>query len=154
MELKNIIKHLVQQCNIEAISLKDLSKELTNLYNQVESHEIALKSKDGEISRLYDDYKYSKELLADYKRKYVDPVEVLKSNQLQFEKEKFKFEVEKEYMKREVSIYKEIVASLTTVHSRYDEHYGGNNNCSYNSGMKADKPNLPHHTKFGETNNA
>ena len=143
MEIKDLIKSLVQQCNIDSISTKDMAKELGQLYTQVESLEAQRKRLEelhnGKATELL---KVQTEL-ADFKRNFVDPVETLKTKRVAFEQEKFKFDVEKEYMKREVEIFKEIVKSLTTNHSMSESYYGGNNGSNWSKSPITDKPVIP-----------
>jgi hypothetical protein len=142
-ELKDIIKSLAQQCNIESISTKDLAKELGTLYSQVETLENKLKAETESKSSYYKGMTDAQTALAQYKTTYVDSVESIKLSKANFEKEKFKFEVEREFIKKETEIYKELTRSLTSTVMRNENWYGGNNGGSWSKGEQSDKPNLP-----------
>ncbi len=78
------------------------------------------------------------------------PVWKIKADRVEFEQLKFKFEVEKEYMKREVCIYREMIKSLTASHN-FNENYNGGGQgygASWTKNMTTDKPFLPTETNF------
>jgi len=143
MEIKDLIKSLVQQCNIESISTKDMAKELGQLYTQVENLDAQKKRLEETNTSKCNELIKAQQELADFKRTFVDPVTTLQAKRVTFEQEKFKFDVEKEYMKREVDTFKEIVKSLTCSHSVAESYYGGNNGSNWNKNQVTDKPNLP-----------
>ena len=142
MEIKDIIKSLVQQCNIESISTKDMAKELGQLYTQVETLEQEKKRLQESFINMSKERDNLTNQLREYKVSHVEPVETLKFKKAEFDKEKYKFEVEREYMKREVEIYKEIVRSLTASHTP-SEYYNSGNGSNWSKNMVTDKPGLP-----------
>ena len=142
-DLKDVIKSLVQQCNIESISTKDLTKELSSLYDKVLSLEQENKNNHEVNTSLRNQLRAAEENLAKYKTTHVDPVDKIKTDREAFEKEKFKFDVEKEFLKKEVDIYKELTRSLTCTVQRNENWYGGNSGGSWSKGESADKPVLP-----------
>lgn len=143
MEIKALIRNLVQQCNIESISTKDLAKELGKLYQEIESLESLNKQLDANCTLNAKALTKERSEYAEFKAKYVEPVDSIEKRKQELDKERFKFDVEREYAKRENEIYKEIVRSLTTTHGQNESYYGGNNGASYNRSQIVDKPNLP-----------
>lgn len=157
MEIKDIIKSLLQQCNIESISTKNLTNELGDLYNSVDNLELKLKQAQDCNKRKCDELDSYLKLMVIYQRDYVTPKDELDKKMRDLEREKFKFEVEREYQKREVVIYKELVASLTAKRSSYENYssYDGSNGASSNRsyGLNIEKPNFPQNSpdfKIGE----
>lgn len=143
MEIKDIIKSLVQQCNIDSISTKDLIKELTDLYQKVETLESETEKASKDKSYWFNEYQQAEQALKDFKVQYVTPAEELAKQKAQLEQDKFKFDVEKGFAVREVEIYKEIVRSLTVSYSFNENYSGGSNGSYYNRYSQGDKPNLP-----------
>lgn len=156
MEIKDIIRGLVQQCNIESINTKDLTHELSNLYDSVQRLERELKETKKYYEQESKDRREIEKDLEKYKAKYVTPVEDVRKEKEELEKEKFKFTVEKVYMVREVQIYRETLAALTSRHHSYESYNkyssdGSNENRSY--GLNVDKPNLPGQPNFDPPKN-
>lgn len=147
-KIKEIVKGLVQQCNIEAISTKSLATELTNLYSSIETLERDLESYKTFNTQAEKANAQLRLEYENYKRTYVDPVEALKADRAKFDKEKFKFEVERMYQQREVEIYREIVRSLTVSRNYSESYYGGGNGSSWSKQDSTDKPSLPLNTKI------
>lgn len=142
-DVSQVIKSLVQQCNIKALQSKDLVRELTTLYQSVENLERDLQLAEDRKKNLTEKLVSVEDELRRYKETYVTPVEQLKTDRANFDKEKFKFDVEREYAKREIVIYTELVKNLTSVRSTSESYYGGNNGTSWNHNQVLDKPCLP-----------
>jgi hypothetical protein len=141
-ELKDIIKSLAQQCNIESITTKDLAKELGTLYSSVEKLEGDVKSEKEWRNRVEKQLSDANSELAKYKETHVIPYDKLLADRNAFEKEKFKFEVEKEYVKKETDIYKELTRSMVASIAR-SEYYSSPNGNNWNKSEQVDKPMLP-----------
>ena len=142
-DLKDVIKSLVQQCNIESISTKDLTKELTTLYGSVEQLESEIKRLKASEEVQNKDRIRAQDELAQYKRTHVEPADKLAKDRIAFEREQFKFSVEKEFLKKETDIYKELVRSLTATVMKNESWNGGNNGGYWSKGEQSDKPMLP-----------
>lgn len=153
MNAQELIKNILQQCKIDALSTKDLVQELTELYGKVGQLEIDLKNCQGYYKEEKSKFEQSQKELNMYKIEFVTPLIENKKIKDELAKEKFKFEVEKTYKDREITIYQEILKTVTSSISNSENYYGGNNGSNWNKSQNVDKPSMPNvdsKIKFGE----
>lgn len=142
-EIKDIIRSLVQQCNVESISTKNLAHELGELYGRVERLQDEVKSANESLAIYRKETEKAREELEKYKRTYVDPVDLITANRRQLDLDTFKFNLEKEYLSRENNILKETLRVVTSNVS-FDE--------SYNGGSHGSSGHYNKHTRFNDAN--
>lgn len=153
MNINEVIKTLIQQCKIESISTKDLVKELSELFDEVKQLEKRNNYLTEELKKEKLSYSEIENKLNKYKREYITPIEELKKLKDELFKEKFKFDIEKEYQRREIVIYQEILKTVTCSITHSENYSSGSGNNYYNKHQNVDKPSMPNSgftTKFGD----
>lgn len=138
-QLSKIIEKLSQQINVEAISKKDLVQELTTLYAEVKKLEIgnknfkeSIEKKDKKIVKLEQDIIPSEKL----KKAALE----LTRQEKDHKEEKFKFDIEKEYIERENTRLNEILMAILATKSV--NYYDSSNGSSMNYNENPVKPTL------------
>lgn len=151
--IQETVKLLIQQCKIESLSSTDLIKELSNLFDKVSFLEKDNINKQEKVDRLIKEKFNLEEHIAELKKEFVYPAMELKKKTDSLEREKFKFDIEKEYKDREVVIYKEFVRCLTASHTFSESYNAGQASGAYHhKSQNVDKPSFPSRTevKFGD----
>ncbi len=152
--LQDAIKNLIQLAKIESLQTKDLFTELSTLFDKAKQLEDKIVVVDKKYNDALQEKHAIEKILEEYKREFVEPVWKIKADRIEFDQLKFKFDVEKEYQKREVEIYREIVRTLTATNNYNESYTGGGNGygASWSKGITHDKPSLPCNTNFNKEN--
>ena len=126
---------------MDAISTKDLIKELEGLYSKVDELENKLKLSTEIIYKTEENLTASNRSLQKYKEEFVIPKETLDKLKLDFEKEKFIFDTEKKFILREHEILREFVSAIVAIKTFSTNKYesGGG---SFNHYENITKPNF------------
>lgn len=143
MNAKELVKSLVQQCNIEAITTKDLARELANLYSSIEELEQNEKALRQMMEATKNEFEQSVKQLNSYRDEFVTPAIKLKADQMSYERDTFKFSLEKKYIERENEMLREIMRSIIATRTHNENYSSGNNGAYWSKSDSIDKPGLP-----------
>lgn len=150
--IQDAIKNLINLCKLESLQTKDLVSELSELFDKVKNLEEKVAELKERKKEILDEKEKCEYRLSEFKNIYVTPVDKIKADNRELEKQKFKFEVEKVYMEREVNIYKEIICSLTSKSGMSESFNSGGNGAYWNKSFATDRPRLPDCPKFKDEN--
>lgn len=139
INVSELIKQLSKQVNLEAMATRDLVATLSDLYTKTEKLETELTyARELATTRGQAQNKAEAALAA-----YTTPLAKLEADQKKLDTDRLRFDIEKEYLKREIQIYREMVASLTLSMGKNVSQSTGNNGGYYNETMQFNKPGFP-----------